>query len=452
MSACHFPLFFVFCYRYHHYHSGICDVTTLKDIEKLYNDQGGKLFSLKGNVLGDSSAQNKRRRIEAGGGGAAAPGSRGAVPVGVGAAFRQTHLAAAEKGKASKMFAGKEFAIYGVGTEHFCGSVDTLASTLHTHGATVVQNPTAEKTFAIIAEYSNVEGKRCTIKTGIAIKSKKYNVLRPGWLSACFDAGKEVHIKPHHVLSAKPNVQALLDNYCDAFGDCFTEDSTAAGLLELFNSYRAPVEGTRATAAEQELALFGQLRGARPMSLFREFVFYFDRYPSVQTERRDGGGAAAYASPARDGGGEAGGGGGGGIGFSARAAAAASTALTGTDGGGGGSGGTAGCQPKGNVLDRYFVEVQARGAGVRDVLTADVTHVVGDPDDRERFPHLQAIREQKVRHEQSIPEMISYDWIRNCINAKELLPIRNCVRLNLRLNLEGGGAAANGPHCKKLKA
>ena len=113
---------------------GICDVTTFKDIEKLYNEQGGKLFSLKGDVMAEgSSAQNKRLRVDGGGGGG---GGARAVPVGVGAAFRQTHLVAAEKGKTSNIFTGREFVIYDVGKEHFGGSNDALARMLHAHGAT----------------------------------------------------------------------------------------------------------------------------------------------------------------------------------------------------------------------------------------------------------------------------------------------------------------------------
>ena len=298
----------------------------------------------------------------------------------------------------------------------------------------MVQNPSAGRTFAIIAEYSNIVKKTWSVKTGIAIKSRNYNVLRPGWLSECFVAGKEVHIKPHNVLAALPNVQARLDNYCDTFGDCFTEDSTPAGLLELFSSFGPPVQGTRAEAAEQELALFDHKR--RPMSLFREFVFYFDRYPAVYTDPA----AAADGSPARDGGGSAGG-----------SVASRVTALA-SAGGGGGAG-----SMSGNILDRYFVEVQARGGGVRDVLSPDVTHVVGNPDARAHFPQLQAIRARKVLNKEKIPQMVSYDWIQKCIDEKEVLHIFNSVCLNLK-PLEdaeedgGGGRASGGTTTKKRRS
>jgi hypothetical protein len=280
--------------------------TTFDDIDTLWREQAGKLFSLKdGDLVDNESTAKTREKRQKTGGGSASGGGR--APVKIGTQFQHKHLDPQKRGSISTMFKGKDFCIH----SNNSGTLDKddLTGKLHELGATVVENPKSEAkceaeyakklatekkkskgkgaspsklqggggggvvkeiaTYAIIAEYTDLEKKTINLKTTAAMKD--FNVIRPGWVQECFDAREEVFKKPNQVLSALANVQAEMEDYCDQYGDCYSENSTPAGLLALFGNYKEPMHGARADVVETEAKLFdrGRIRPGRSALLDR---------------------------------------------------------------------------------------------------------------------------------------------------------------------------------------
>jgi DNA ligase-4 len=121
------------------------------------------------------------------------------------------------------LFANLEFCVMNGDQQQTKSALELM---IHSYKGSTVQYPTIN-TFCVIAA-------RETLKVQNLISREMYDVVHYKWLLECVQKESLVALEPRLMIYAKPETQAVFENDIDKFGDSYTHDTTVPLLREVF--------------------------------------------------------------------------------------------------------------------------------------------------------------------------------------------------------------------------
>ncbi|KAH3765317.1 DNA ligase IV [Pelomyxa schiedti] len=172
----------------------------------------------------------------------------------------------------SNIFNGVELCILNASPEH---PKEELERSIVQCGGTKVQYPTSN-TLCCIASQKTVKVKNLMEK-GIS------DIADAAWLLACVSQNKLIPFEPKYMLFTTEATKQRFQKEVDRFGDSYTKEATAASLSEVFLQIKKQLTG-QASLEDVDIDVMPLEQHYFPKvwwSIFRNYVFYFDKFRIV---------------------------------------------------------------------------------------------------------------------------------------------------------------------------